>query len=81
MPVPVKPHGKLPWFFEASQSLADHVRGRRGSDREDSASIREDRWDYQDRLGSKASNQEAELDRVHVVMPRHPDREKVLRKL
>lgn len=77
----VKPHGKIPWFLGASQALADHVRGRRGSDRGDSASIRDNGWDYQDRLESKGSNQDAELERVHVLMPRDPDREKVLRKL
>lgn len=78
----VRPHGKLPWFFTASQALADHVRGRGGSRREDSASPREDGWNYQDRLGSKGSNQDAELERVVVqALPRDPDTEKVLRKV
>lgn len=76
------PYGKLPWFFTAGQALAGHIRGRREGSREGSASPREDRWDYQDRLGSKGSTHEAELDRVVVQsMPRHPDHEKVVRKL
>jgi AGZA family xanthine/uracil permease-like MFS transporter len=81
---PVKPHGKLPWFYTASQALADQVRGRRDHYRDDSASIRtrEDGWEYQDRLGSKASNQDAELERVIVRnLPRNPEYEKVLRKM
>jgi AGZA family xanthine/uracil permease-like MFS transporter len=79
---PVKPHGKLPWFYTASQALAVKVRGRRNRRRDDSSSIRtgEDEWEYQDRLGSKASNQEAELERVVIGdLPRNPNREKVLR--
>ncbi|KAH7414470.1 permease family-domain-containing protein [Phaeosphaeria sp. MPI-PUGE-AT-0046c] len=79
----VKPHGKLPWFFTASQALADQLRGGRGGRRDDAASFRasHDGWDYQDRLGSKASNQEPDPDRMVVGMPRDPSREKVLRKL
>jgi hypothetical protein len=43
---------------------------------DDSGSVKSG-WDYQDRLGSKASNHEAELE---MVMPTNPAREKVLRK-
>jgi AGZA family xanthine/uracil permease-like MFS transporter len=79
---PVKPHGKLPWFFTASQALADQLRGGRGRS-DDAASFRasHDGWDYQDRLGSKASNQGPDPDRVIIGMPTDPSREKVLRKL
>lgn len=77
----VTPHGRLPWFFTASQAFADQVRGRHDRGREGSASVREDGWDYQDRLGSKGSTHDAELERIVVpAMPRDPDREKVLRK-
>jgi AGZA family xanthine/uracil permease-like MFS transporter len=79
---PVKPHGKLPWFYTASQALALKVRGRRDRHRGDVASNRceEDEWEYQDRLGSKASNQDAELERVVIRdLPRNPQHEKVLR--
>jgi AGZA family xanthine/uracil permease-like MFS transporter len=78
----VKPHGKLPWFYTASQALALKIRGRRDRRRDDVASIRceEDEWEYQDRLGSKASNQDAELERVVIRdLPRNPQHEKVLR--
>jgi AGZA family xanthine/uracil permease-like MFS transporter len=78
---PVKPHGRLPWFFTASQALAAQLRGRRDGRRDSSASIRtgEDGWDYQDRLGSKASNQEPQLESVVHPMPTTPV--KVLRKM
>lgn len=79
----VKPHGKLPWFFTAGQSLAGHVRRGNGVSKHDSASVRSagDGWEYKDRLPSKASNQQMELDRVVVQgKPTDPSREKVLRK-
>lgn len=80
----VKPHGRLPWFFTASQALADQVRGRRANRTHTAASSRmreDDGWEYQDRLGSKASNQDAELQRVVVqALPANPSGEKVLRK-
>jgi AGZA family xanthine/uracil permease-like MFS transporter len=80
----VTPHGKLPWFFTASQVLAGHVRRRNGVNKDDTASVRSvgDGWNYEDRLPSKASNQQMELDRVIVQgMPMNPNREKVLRKM
>jgi hypothetical protein len=54
----------------------DQLRGRRDGRMDDSGSVKSG-WDYQDRLGSKASNHEAELE---MVMPTNPAREKVLRK-
>jgi AGZA family xanthine/uracil permease-like MFS transporter len=74
---PVKPLGRLPWFLTASQALVDQLRGRRDNRMEDSGSIKSG-WDYQDRLGSKASNQDTELE---MAMPMNPAREKVLRKM
>jgi AGZA family xanthine/uracil permease-like MFS transporter len=62
--------------------MALKIRGRRDRRRDDIASIRceEDEWEYQDRLGSKASNQDAELERVVIRdLPRNPQHEKVLR--
>jgi AGZA family xanthine/uracil permease-like MFS transporter len=80
----VTPHGKLPWFFTASQALAGHVRRGNGVSKDDTASVRSvvDGWDYEDRLPSKASNQPMELDRVVVQgVPMDPSREKVLRRM
>jgi AGZA family xanthine/uracil permease-like MFS transporter len=80
----VKPYGRLPWFFTASQALADQFRGRRDEHRDDSISIRmgNDGWDYQDRLPSKASNQGHEFETaLGQAMPMNPSREKVLRKI
>jgi AGZA family xanthine/uracil permease-like MFS transporter len=80
----VKPYGRLPWFLTASQALADQLRERHDGHRADSVSIRmdQDGWDYQDRIGSKASNQDPEFERVVVqAMPTNPNREKVLRKM
>ncbi|KAF2034930.1 hypothetical protein EK21DRAFT_55348 [Setomelanomma holmii] len=79
----IKPHGKLPWFYTASQAFADHVRGRRDNRNHDvsPSRVEDDGWEYQDRLGSKASNQNAELERVVVqALPVNPRNEKVLRK-
>lgn len=71
----VIPHGKLPWFITASQSLASHL--GHGSDvKKDTASTRSCESQQVFRAGgSKDSNQE--LDTV-VVIPRD---EKVLRKM
>jgi AGZA family xanthine/uracil permease-like MFS transporter len=70
----IKPFGKLPWFLKAGQALADHARGSDSSQIED--------YYHHDRLGSKGSNPDAELERVVCpAMPRDPDHEKVLRKL
>ncbi|KAH3979785.1 hypothetical protein HBI81_149420 [Parastagonospora nodorum] len=81
----IKPQGRLPWFFTASQALANQFRGRRDEHREDSFSIRMDNdgWDYQDRLPSKASNQGHEFPRTidQINMPTNPSHEKVLRKM
>lgn len=79
----VKPHGKLPWFFTASQAVADQLRANRGTERSENRSFRS-AWSYQDRLGSKASNQEPELETVvfqTLSPPTNPNREKVLRKI
>ncbi|KAH7095892.1 permease family-domain-containing protein [Paraphoma chrysanthemicola] len=80
----IKPHGKAPWFFTASQALADQVRGRRTKHTHDVAASRiadNDGWEYQDRLGSKGSTHEAELERVVVqALPTNPSGEKVLRR-
>lgn len=76
----VKPHGKLPWFFTTTHALADKIRARRG----DSRSVRtgETGWEYEDRLGSKASNQPPELVTVtEHPLPTDPQLEKVLRKM
>ncbi|KAF1915043.1 purine transporter [Ampelomyces quisqualis] len=77
----MKPYGKLPWFFTASQALAAQLRGRRDSHRDSSASIRtgDDGWDYQDRIGSKALNQEPQLESAIHAVPTAPV--KALRKM
>jgi AGZA family xanthine/uracil permease-like MFS transporter len=80
----VKPHGRLPWFLTASQALADQLRDRHEGRRSDSVSIRtgQDGWDYQDRIGSKASHQDPDFERVTVqAMPTNPGHERVLRKM
>jgi AGZA family xanthine/uracil permease-like MFS transporter len=80
----VIPQGRLPWFFTASQALANQFRGRRDEHCEDSVSIRmgHDGWEYQDRLPSKTSNQDHEFQgATDQAMPTNPNREKVLRKI
>ena len=74
--IQAKPHGKLPWFFTASQAVAARFGYERHSKHEN-ASIRSTSSQERFRT-SKGSTRE--LDTV-VVMPRDPRDEKVLRKI
>ncbi|KAL5120253.1 hypothetical protein ACEQ8H_001811 [Pleosporales sp. CAS-2024a] len=81
----IKPHGKLPWFFTASQTLAGRIRGHGDEDRRAesiSTGVDNDGWDYQHRLpSSKSSNQGLDFGSgMNEAMPMDPRREKVLRK-
>ncbi|PSN73002.1 hypothetical protein BS50DRAFT_176312 [Corynespora cassiicola Philippines] len=63
----IKPHGRLPWFVTASQSLASHF--GHGSDqmKPDSASTKSGESQQRFRAGSQDSNQE--LETVVVIRP------------
>ncbi|KAF2019006.1 hypothetical protein BU24DRAFT_458725 [Aaosphaeria arxii CBS 175.79] len=72
-----KPHGKLPWFITAGQTVASHI-GRRRGETSGNASIRS--GDSHKRFRSDSNGSEQELDTV-IVIPRDPREEKVLHKV
>jgi AGZA family xanthine/uracil permease-like MFS transporter len=71
------PHGKLPWFLTASQTVAAQFGGPSNKE-QDTRSVKSGESQRHFRDGSEGSNQE--LDTV-VVIPRDPRDEKVLRKM
>ncbi|KAF2264590.1 purine transporter [Lojkania enalia] len=73
----LRPHGRLPWFITASQSVASRF-GHSSDPKADTASTTSGASHQRFRPDSKGSNQE--LDTV-VVLPRSPRDEKVLRKI
>jgi AGZA family xanthine/uracil permease-like MFS transporter len=74
----VKPHGRLPWFITASQSIVSHFgHGSTHDLKQDSTSLKS--GNSQEQFRSRSQDMNRELDTV-VVMPRDPRDEKVFRK-
>ncbi|KAL6706511.1 hypothetical protein ACN47E_005450 [Coniothyrium glycines] len=77
----IKPHGRLPWFIAAGQTLVGRLNDGASKSKKDTASVRSrGSWTYHNRLGSNGSTREMDTVVVHPIAPTDPRNEKVLRK-
>ncbi|KAH9865750.1 hypothetical protein J1614_009337 [Plenodomus biglobosus] len=78
----ITPHGRRPWFVNASIWLGDRLGHNSKREKDDNASVRssDSRWEHHDRVGSYGSSQELQIVTSHPLLT-DPRQEKVLRKM